>query len=506
MHTFDSSLGLTVSEVAGLLAAEGARLFGDERVRVTSVYQDSRRVIPGCLFAARSGGKVNGSDFVADALGRGAAAILVDRALTSGHGHVAVGVPVIEVREVRRQLSKVSEAIYGFPSQGLHTVGITGTNGKTTTALLVERALLAAGEKPGRLGTIGSSFEGVEDDSSLTTPEADDLSRFFSRVRDAAGTHMVMEVSSHALAQGRVSGLRFEVAAFTNLTQDHLDFHGTMDEYRAQKLTLFTDYVPHVSVVNMRDAAGPEFAAAARSRRVLRVGTGSDCDVRPVTVGFDPQGIRGDVFVAGKTLRLETRLVGEHNLENLLLALGILQALDVDLSHAITAWNEIAVPGRLERCDATEDDLVVLVDYAHTPDALERALLAVRPLTKGRVHCVFGCGGDRDPTKRPKMGAAVGRLADRVIVTNDNPRTERPELIASAIEAGLQHIQAKYELELDRACAIERAILSAAAGDVVLLAGKGHEPYQIVGTVKHPFDDRVEARRALSMRRLGGRN
>lgn len=505
MHTFDSTLGLNVAEIAGLLAAEGARLFGDDRVRVTSVYQDSRRVVPGSLFAARSGGKVNGSDFVADALGRGATAILLDRALASDQGHSAPGVPVIEVRDVRRQLSKVAEAIYGFPSRALRTIGITGTNGKTTTALLVERALIAAGEKPGRLGTIGSSFAGVENDSSLTTPEADDLSRFFAHVRDAAGTHMVMEVSSHALAQGRVSGLRFEVAAFTNLTQDHLDFHGTMDEYRAQKRTLFTDFAPRVSVVNMRDAAGREFAAAARSRRVLRVGTESDCDVRPVTVVFDPQGIRGDVSVAGKMIRLETRLVGEHNLENLLLALGILDALEVDLSRAVTAWRDVAVPGRLERCDTPEDDLIVLVDYAHTPDAIERALLAVRPLTKGRVHCVFGCGGDRDPSKRPKMGAAVGRLADRVIVTNDNPRTEQPELIASAIESGLQGIQAQYELELDRARAIEHAVLSADAGDVVLLAGKGHEPYQIVGTTKHAFDDRVEARRVLGMRRDGRR-
>jgi UDP-N-acetylmuramoyl-L-alanyl-D-glutamate--2,6-diaminopimelate ligase len=266
---------------------------------------------------------------------------------------------------------------------------------------------------------------------------------------------------------------------------------------------LFTEFSPRVSVINTRDRTGAQFAAMARSSRVLRVGIESDNDVRPVNVEFDALGLRGDVLVAGRSQAIATRLVGEHNLDNLLLALGILSALDIDLEAGVRGWADVTVPGRLERCDSPADDIVVLVDYAHTPDALERALAAVRPLTSGRVHCVFGCGGDRDPTKRPKMGAAVGRLSDRVIVTNDNPRTERPETIAEAIEVGLHGVSASYELILDRQKAIELAILTAKPGDVVLLAGKGHEPYQIVGTVKHAFDDRVEARRALGLRRLG---
>jgi len=314
---------------------------------------------------------------------------------------------------------------------------------------------------------------------------------------------VVMEVSSHAIVQGRVSGLSFDVAAFTNLTQDHLDFHGSMQAYAAAKRLLFTEFAPRVSVLNTRDKVGVEFAAVARSERVLRVGVERDCDVRPLNVELSSRGMRGDVLVDGKIQPISTRLVGEHNLENLLLALGILCALDVDLEAAVRGWDEVAVPGRLERCDEPADDIVVLVDYAHTPDALERALAAVRPLTSGRVHCVFGCGGDRDPTKRPKMGAAVGRLADRVIVTNDNPRTEQPLVIAEAIEAGLHEVGAAYELLLDRAKAVELAILTAQRGDVVLIAGKGHEAYQIVGTVKHAFDDRVEARRALALRREG---
>ena len=496
--------GLTVSAVRDLLASDGAVLYGDGAVLVSSVYQDSRRVELGSLFAARTGEKARGAEYVMRAIEKGARAVLLERGGATRDECSAWGVPVIEVVDVRRHLSRVAEAVYGNPSRVLPLVGITGTNGKTTTALLVERALLAAGAKPGRLGTIGSSFDGVEAESNLTTPEADDLSRFLAQVRDAAGTHVVMEVSSHSIAQGRVSGLQFAVAAFTNLTQDHLDFHGTMAEYAATKRRLFTEWTPGVSVINTQDAAGNDFAAAARSPRVIRVGVEADCEVRPVNVVFDALGIRGDVLVAGRAVSVSTRLVGEHNLENLLLAVGIIAGLDVDLEAAVRGWSDVAVPGRLERCDAPEDDVVVLVDYAHTPDALERALTAVRPLTRGKLHCVFGCGGDRDPLKRPKMGAAVGRLADRIILTNDNPRTERPEAIASAIEAGLRSVGADYELVLDRAKAIALAVESANPGDVVLLAGKGHEPYQLIGTVKHPFDDRVEARKALRVRRGEG--
>lgn len=499
----DSVNDTDVGHLVTRFASDGAVLHGDPTVRVRSVFQDSRLVVAGSLFAARPGAKVTSAQFVPAALARGASAVLIERGLSSADEYDKWGVPVIELEGVRRHLSRISEAVYGYPSRSLPVVGITGTNGKTTTAILVERALQAAGKKPGRLGTVGASFDGVEQDSSLTTPEADDLTRFLARVRDGAGTHVVMEVSSHAIAQGRVTGLRFDVAAFTNLTQDHLDFHGSMQEYAAAKRALFTDYEPRVSVINTLGDSGRDFAAAARSPRVLRVGVDNDCDVRPVQVEFDSQGLRGDVQVAGRNVRLDTRLVGEHNLENLLVALGILCALEVELECAVRGWCDVAVPGRLERCDTLEDDVVVLVDYAHTPDALERALAAVRPLTSGRVHCVFGCGGDRDPMKRPMMGAAVGRLADRAIVTNDNPRTEAPEVIAEAIATGLKRLGVQYEMQLDRAKAIELAILTANPGDVVLLAGKGHEPYQIIGTEKRAFDDRIEAHRALNLRRSG---
>jgi UDP-N-acetylmuramoyl-L-alanyl-D-glutamate--2,6-diaminopimelate ligase len=496
-----ASQGLSLGEVLVVLGQKARLLKGEPTVRVFDACQDSRRVGVGCLFVARRGAAVNALSFSNAAVAAGATAILADEDLVDEAFLRTATVPVIVAPNVRARLSEVAEAVYGYPSRQIPLVGLTGTNGKTTTALLVEQALLAAGKKPGRLGTVGSAFNGVESESNLTTPEADELTRFFAHVVANGGTHVVMEVSSHSLVQGRVGGLRFDTAAFTNLTQDHLDFHETMEEYEAAKLLLFTQFAPRVSVINVQNAAGVRFAATARSSRVLRVGLGDGCDVRPVDVIMDALGLRGNVSVAGRCCGLQTRLVGEHNLENVLLALGILEALEVDLDAAVRGWHSAAVPGRLERCDTADDDILVLVDYAHTPDALERALAATRPLTRGRLHCIFGCGGDRDPGKRPKMGAAVGRGADRIIVTNDNPRTEEPRIIADAIEIGLKSVGAKYDVELDRAKAIATVITSANPGDVVLIAGKGHEPYQIVGKTKYPFDDRVEARRALKVRR-----
>ncbi len=495
--SLSSSSGITLSTLALELGRFGPRLVGEGTVLVTDVVEDSRRVHPGALFVARAGAKTSAQAFVGEAVSRGASALLVE---AGTRDLFAVSLPILELPSLRENLGHVAELVFGRPSTQLSVTGITGTNGKTTVSFLVEHALLAAGRRPGRLGTLGSSFRGEEREGQLTTPQADEISRFLAEVRRGAGTHVVMEVSSHALAQRRVAGLSFDVAAFTNLTQDHLDFHHTMEAYEAAKRLLFTEYQPRVSVINVRDEAGDRFAATARSSRVIRVGT-PDAEVRPVDVVLDARGLCGEVQVAGRRIELITRLVGEHNLENVLIALGILEGLEIDLTRAVEGWRNFAVPGRLERCDGEHDDIIVLVDYAHTPDALVRALTASRRLTQGRVHCVFGCGGDRDPTKRAKMGRAVARLADEIIVTNDNPRTEAPEAIAAAIVQGLDEQSARYQVLLDRSRAIREAILAAGAGDVVLLAGKGHEPYQIIGTTKHVFDDRAEARRSLAARR-----
>ena len=299
-------------------------------------------------------------------------------------------------------------------------------------------------------------------------------------------------------------GLHFKVAAFSNLTQDHLDFHGTLAEYGETKARLFSELAPQASVLNVDDPFGEKLAARSAGQ-ITRVSKRTGADLYPKQVTVDARGIRGVFHTPVGEVQLESRLVGEHNLENLLLALGILHAAGVDLTRAVRALGEAPqVPGRLERCDEPGDDLLVVVDYAHTPDALERVLVATRSLTQRRVLCVFGCGGDRDPQKRPRMGAAVGRLADYAYLTNDNPRSEEPEAIARAVEVGLREMDAKYEVELDRAHAIERAISQAGAGDVVLIAGKGHEPYQLIGAQTLPFDDRIEARRALGLRRQRG--
>jgi UDP-N-acetylmuramoyl-L-alanyl-D-glutamate--2,6-diaminopimelate ligase len=494
-----SSGGLSIKCLLDVLATFEPVLSGAADARVLGVQQDSRRIEPGDLFVARSGASANGRQFVQAAIDNGAAAVLVD----SNIGELpSLSVPVIYVSQARRALAYAAEAVHGYPSRQLGLVGITGTNGKTTTVALVERGLSVVGARPARLGTTGFAFGESEQESNLTTPEADQITRLIAQVVRQRGTHFIMEASSHALDQGRVDALRFEVAAFSNLTQDHLDHHGTMTAYEAAKQRLFTDLAPTKAVINVDDPAGERFARVARAQQLVRVGRSSDCDVQPVDVVLNANGMSGEIRVDDRRVKLQTRLVGDHNLENILLALGILHALGVEMQSAIRAFaGDFGVPGRLERCDSSIDDIVVLVDYAHTPDALERALQAVKRFAKGSVHCVFGCGGDRDPKKRPLMGLAVGKWADRATVTNDNPRTESPDSIALAIEPGLRQTDIQYNIELDRAVAIRVAILAAKGGDVVVIAGKGHETYQIVGTAKRPFDDRAQAREALGVRR-----
>lgn len=492
--------GLSLSELARLIPEHAPVIEGDAEVRVSGVRQDSRNVEPGELFAARAGAQVDGGSYAEQAVHRGASAVLVEHERQLP----ALAVPVLRVQNVRLALAKAAEAVLGFPSRALSVVGVTGTNGKTTTTFLIEHALAELGARPARLGTLGLALPGASGESAHTTPEADEVSRAIARAFAASATHFVMEVSSHALTLDRVAALSFEVAAFTNLTQDHLDFHRSMAEYGSAKARLFHELSPRASVVVVDEPFGRELAATARGR-VTTVSTkrvAADVNVENVT--FDERGIRADVLVNGARARLASGLVGAHNLENLLVSLGVLLALGVEPEPALAALGSApAVPGRLERCDGPADDVLVVVDYAHTPDALERVLSALRPITRGKLCCVFGCGGDRDPGKRPKMGSAVGARADRAIVTNDNPRTESPESIARAIVEGLEPSGVRFEVELDRAAAIERAIASAASGDTVLIAGKGHEDYQIFGAEKRPFDDRTQARRALELRRSG---
>ena len=510
--------GLRLDELAREIRGE-VEIVGDASVRVTGVRHDSREVESGDVFVARRGARSDGAMFIEAAIARGASAVLGERG-TLGHGAWSVSALVVD--DATDALAYAAAAVYGHPAFSLEIVGVTGTNGKTTVVHLVRALIdgaLGGGAHCGTLGTVGHRFGDLEIAAAHTTPEADEIARVMAAMRARGATHLAMEVSSHALALRRTSAVRFRVAAFTNLTQDHLDFHHTMDEYAAAKALLFTEHAPGAAVINVEDAFGRELAKRVRAplvRVTARIGaTAEEAEIAPRSADVGAHGIDAVLRTPVGDVRVASRLVGAHNLENVVVALGVAHALDLDLTRAASALtSEVGAPGRLERCDEPGDDVVVLVDYAHTPDALARVLDSVRAISRGRVWCVFGCGGDRDPTKRRPMGEAAGARADVAIVTNDNPRTESPAAIATAVVVGLRaaHLdgqgaaslaagQRGFVVELDRSRAIEFAIGSASRGDVVLIAGKGHEDYQIIGVEKRALDDRIEARRALAARR-----
>jgi UDP-N-acetylmuramoyl-L-alanyl-D-glutamate--2,6-diaminopimelate ligase len=500
------ALGELVHEIPGARLRDAAA----SGVRVTGVHHDSRRVEPGDLFVARAGARASGASFIAEAAARGAAAVLIEHGSQAG----TAGLPTVEAADVPRALAFAAAAVYGHPTFALDVVGITGTNGKTTTAQLVRAVIDGSGGRAGVVGTLGYQFRDLDMPPTHTSPEADELSRIAAAMRARGASHLVMEVSSIALAARRADAVHFRVAAFTNLTQDHLDYHGTMEAYAEAKARLFFDLSPGAAAINAGDAFGRELArrlAPGQGPREIQlarfsaeVGAGPEvAEIAPLALSHTPAGIELVARTPSGPVSIRSPLLGAHNVENLLTAVAIAHLLDIDPVAAGRALSgPIAVPGRLERCDTPgADDVVVLVDYAHTPDALARVLASVRGLGPGAVRCVFGCGGDRDPGKRPLMGEAAGRLADLAIVTNDNPRSEDPRAIADAILVGLRRGSARIEVELDRRRAIERAVIEAAPGDRVLIAGKGHEPYQITGAITVPFDDRDEARRALAIRR-----
>jgi UDP-N-acetylmuramoyl-L-alanyl-D-glutamate--2,6-diaminopimelate ligase len=499
-------VSVSLRELSGL--CPGSSVHGDDLVRVDGVSSDSRQVQTGELFAALVGGTHDAARFAPAAISRGASAVLANEALE-------LDVPTLVVEDARSALGPIAQRIYGDPTHTLRTVGVTGTNGKTTVSYLLESVLQRAGLAPALLGTVALRGPAGEEAAQLTTPEADAIARFARRQRDAGAKSLVMEVSSHALEQGRVRGMRFEVAAFTNLTRDHLDFHGTFEAYGAAKLKLFTDYAPKTSVVMVDQPYGVKLAervAALPSQRVLRCALDPSAQADFSVRAFSSlrSGIRARLATPQGELEITSPLFGAHNLENLLVVLGSAHALGVDLRLAADALAEaVGAPGRLERV-AHPGDVLVLVDYAHTDDALARVLRAVRPLTRGRLFVVCGCGGDRDRSKRAPMGEAAAREADLAILTSDNPRTEDPAAILAEMEPGASRIKARiephalalaasgYTVVPERAEAIRLALSAAGPGDSVLLAGKGHETYQIIGKTKYDLDDRLEASRAIA--------
>lgn len=474
---------------------------------------DSRTLAPGDLFVALVGRDADGHDYLEGAQRLGAVAALVEDGSRVPDGLARAVVP-----DTRRALAPLAAHFFGAPTEELSLIGITGTNGKTSTSFLVESILDEAGRRTGLIGTVEVRYGDERRPAVNTTPESLDLQRTLRAMVTSQVEAVVLEVSSHGLALGRVDGCRFVVAAITNLSQDHLDFHESMEAYAESKALLFRRHLAPegTAVIQLDDPSAALFAHAASETgaRLVRVTRrqGVEAEVRVASAEVALDGTRVQLELPDGTRELHLPLVGDFNVENLAVAAGIAVALGIP-GEAITRGAEQCrqVPGRAERLASAPGAPTVVVDYAHTPDAVDKLLRTLRPLTRGRLITVFGCGGDRDPTKRGPMAEAVARHSDRAIATSDNPRTEDPEQILEDVVKGLGELarceadaldetEHGYAVLVDRREAIERAIAIARPEDMVVLAGKGHEDYQILGTEKRPFDDRVEASRALARR------
>jgi UDP-N-acetylmuramoyl-L-alanyl-D-glutamate--2,6-diaminopimelate ligase len=480
---------------------------GDAPTGVTSITHDSRHAGAGSCFACIAGAHYDGHDFAPDAVRGGAVALLVERLLEPE----VLGAPVAQARvaDVRAALGPMAATLFSHPSRAMRCIGVTGTNGKTTTTYLLEAIARAAGERVGVIGTVGARVGTDQLATSRTTPEADELQALLASMRDEHVATVAMEVSSHALAQHRVDATWFAAACFTNLSHEHLDYHGTLDAYFEAKAMLFDPARAAAAAVNVDDPYGVRLDALARVRGLDVWTFGAEVHdpgpaVRAEDVTLDRSGSTFVLVDTRRAQRAETRtaLIGSFNVANALAAAASALAAGFGFDDVVAGLRApVVVPGRMERVDAGQG-FDVIVDYAHTPDALDRVLGAARDVAgAGRVLVVFGCGGDRDRAKRPIMGAAAGRAADVVVLTSDNPRSEAPEAIADEVMPGLAPTTAQAVVELDREQAIALALDRAGPGDVVVVAGKGHETGQTVGDVTRPFDDRVVAREVLA--RLG---
>ncbi len=483
-----------VSEVASVGSA------GRSAATITGVEYDSRRVRQGAVFVAMKGGSTDGNRFVKNAIAAGAVGIITDSEQTFDHLTVyQPDVPLLHVEHGRRALAQASAAFFGHPERSLAATGITGTNGKTTTAFLTESLLNSAARSSVLIGTIECHIAGETRPSIHTTPESRDLFEMMAEGVARGAEELVTEVSSHALDQGRMIGIPFDVAVFTNLTRDHLDYHQTMEKYFAAKRLLFDGTVyphPRVAVINAHDPHAEELTAAARGAgaeiRKYGIGGIGNGDWRVSSYTLTPPGATFQLETPAGSACLASRLAGEVNILNLLAAFTAAHARGVSFSHLAGAIPALKpVPGRFQSVDAGQP-FTVIVDYAHTDDALRNLTALARQITAAsgsRVITLFGCGGDRDRTKRPKMGQAAGEGSDFVVATSDNPRSEDPASILAEIEPGLQSTGVAYTVEVDRASAIRLALEAAKPGDVVLLAGKGHEKEQILAGRIVPFDD-----------------
>ncbi|MDQ6418971.1 UDP-N-acetylmuramoyl-L-alanyl-D-glutamate--2,6-diaminopimelate ligase [Paenibacillus sp. LHD-117] len=478
-----------------------ARLIGDGETEFTGMEKDSRRVAPGQLFVCVPGLKADGHAYAGEAVSRGAVAIVTEWRLE-------LNVPQLLVKDSRLATAVIADYLYGYPSESVRLIGVTGTNGKTTTTYLIEKILNDNGKPAGVIGTIERRYGGRAYPMGSTTPEAHDLQRYLGEMRDSGVKFCAMEVSSHALEQGRVKGCKFRTAIFTNLTQDHLDYHGTMERYEDAKGLFFSrlgnSYARHAedrtfAVLNADDDASARFSMLTSSE-VITYGIERDSDVRASDIRITAKGTTFHVSTFRGEGDIRLNLPGKFNVYNALAAIAaaLLEGIGLD-AITVSLASIPGVPGRVESVEAGQP-FAVIVDYAHTPDGLENVLKAVREFAENRILCVFGCGGDRDRKKRPLMGRIAADYANYMIVTSDNPRTEDPLRIIGDIEAGLKEAGVaaeRYAIIPDRRRAIEKAVEMASQGDVVLIAGKGHETYQLIGGEVHDFDDRLTAKDAI---------
>jgi len=469
-----------------------------ENPEITSIENDNRKVTKGSLFICIKGYTVDGHDFAASAVQRGAAAVLAERELP-------LNVPVIVVKDTVRAMAVLADAFYGQPSHKLHMIGITGTNGKTTTSHIIEKIFTDAGQKTGLIGTMYTKIGEQIYEVKNTTPESLTLQKTFKQMVDEQVETAVMEVSSHALAHGRVHGTDYNVAVFTNLTQDHLDYHKTMEEYRKAKGLLFSQLgnafnhdEPKFAVLNADDSASEEFATMTTAH-ILSYGIDNHADLQATNISMTASGTSFDLISPFGATRVDIQLIGKFSIYNVLGSIGAGLASGIALDEIIASVQSVkGVPGRFEVVDAGQD-FSVIVDYAHTPDSLENVLKTVQQFAKRRVFVVVGCGGDRDRTKRPLMAKIACEYSTDAIFTSDNPRSEDPSQIIKDMEEGVAGKD--YTSILDRKEAIHHAVSRASEGDVILIAGKGHETYQQIGDRTFDFDDRLVAREAIEERK-----
>ncbi len=488
--------GKSITQLAEMLPE--TTVVGDGTVTITGIAYDSRKVMPGNLFVAMPGQRADGHDFIPEALAKGAAGVVAEKAEA-----IPAGVPGLLVKDARAVLGLLAAGWYEQPSHHMRVIGVTGTNGKTTTTHLIEGILRTAGHRVGLIGTIGNRVVGQTIPTTHTTPESLDLQELLAKMRGAGAGYVVMEASSHALELHRLTGCEFDVGVFTNLTQDHLDFHLTMDRYFAAKAKLFQKLSggqktgPKYGLVNGDDSYSQPLMAAC-TVPCQTFGIEGDFTYSAREVHIKPTGVSFTVqWGKGEQLRLDLRLAGRFNVYNSLAAFGVAMQEGMDPAVAARALMDVGgVPGRFEMVDCGQP-FGVVVDYAHTPDGLHNVLTTAREITPGRVITVFGCGGDRDRAKRPLMGEVAARLSDICVITSDNPRNEDPLAIIGDIEPGVIRGQGNYRVEVDRCQAIALAIGIAGPGDLVLIAGKGHEDYQIIKDRVLPFDDRQVVRSIL---------